>query len=246
MRGEVRADPGRRGRARRRAAADERAGDEVETSAEVLAHDLREGLGTIALFAWALEARLGDGLDPAAARDLDGIRAGVERMTSLVAGGNGNADWRAAATSHRPLDASLVVRDALANLHARIAETRSEIHCEPLPWIRGDGPQLTRLFQNLVANSLKFRDPMLPARVQIAAEPAGRRWRFEVTDNGIGIAPELAKRSFDPARGRGDATNGEGLGLIICARIIRAHGGQARAERRAAGGTRVTFDLPAA
>ena len=218
----------------------ERSNAELEAFGRVIAHDLAEGLGTIALFASALEAHLGDELDPEATRALDGIRAGIDNMWSLI-GPTLESASGATGVRRDPVDANLVVREAISNIEARVAQTGAAIVAEPLPWVSGDEQELTRLFQNLLSNSLKFRAPLRPPRIRIRAGRQGRRWRFEVADNGTGIAPEVAERAF---AGRYREYPDEGLGLAICRGIVTAHGGKIRAESRPYAGTTVSFDLP--
>ena len=225
----------------------ERSNADLEEFGRVIAHDLSEGLATVALFADALETRMGHDLDQATTHNLDGIRAGIERMQSLISATLRSARGPAGAERNGPVDTNAVLRDALASIHARVEQTGAEVVAEPLPWVSGNGPELTRLFQNLLANSIEFRHPLRPVRIRVGARRDGRRWRFEVADNGIGLDPELAERTFNPSSQRAEigAHPDGGLGLTICQRIVGAHGGQARAERRPEGGTTVSFDLPA-
>jgi light-regulated signal transduction histidine kinase (bacteriophytochrome) len=64
-----------------------------------------------------------------------------------------------------------------------------------LPVLPADAVQLTRLFQNLIGNGVKFRGDAAPL-VQVAAERDGAHWRFTVQDDGIGVSPEFAGRMF--------------------------------------------------
>ncbi len=235
------------------AEADREETTELDEAGQVIAHDLSEGLATIALFADALETRLGSDLDGETTRSLEGIRAGIERMQSLISGALRFGGGYTSAEHHRPVDANAALCEALANIHARIEQTGAEVVAEPLPWISGDPRELTRLFQNLLANSIKFRDPMRPVRITVNARRIragawreGLRWRFEIADNGIGLDPELAERVFNPSsRSEIGGHPVDGLGLTICQKIVGAHGGRIRAEPRPEGGTMVSFDLPA-
>ncbi len=218
----------------------ERENAELKAFAHVIAHDLAEGLGTIALFADALAVHLADEVDSDAARDLDGIKAGIARMWSLIDGTLEGVSAPPGPRRDDPVDVNLILREAISSVEARVVSTGAAVVAEPLPWVSGDANQLTRLFQNLLANSLKFRDPLRAPRIRISATPQGRRWRFEVADNGTGIAPEVAERAFGRrSEGQPDAA----LGLAICRRIVAAHGGKIRAESRPRGGTKVSFDL---
>jgi signal transduction histidine kinase len=214
--------------------------------ARELAHDLSEGIGTISLFTGSLELHLGRDLEPAAARDLAGIRAGLERMSALIAATLEPGAGSALATGHRPVDTNVVLADARANLEARIARAGARIVSEPLPWVLGDATELTRLFQNLLANAVEHRDSERAPKVRVGARPQGAGWLFEVLDNGRGIEPGVAARAFDPARRGPEGGEGRGLGLGICARIVAAHGGRIWATARPEGGTAVSFELPRA
>jgi signal transduction histidine kinase len=109
----------------------------------------------------------------------------------------------------------------------------------------GDAAQLTQLFQNLLANAIKFRGDQ-PPRISVRAEPDGADWRFEVQDNGIGIEPEYHDRifvMFQRLHSR-DAHTGTGIGLAICKKIVERHGGRIWVEAAPEQGTVFKFTLP--
>ena len=108
----------------RQVAALEQSNARLEELAGAVTHDLCEGLATISLFVDALERQLGDELGPAGARDLSGIRAGLERMEALI-----DEELKRARVGTRrvPVDCEVALGEALANLRARIDRTDSEI-----------------------------------------------------------------------------------------------------------------------
>jgi signal transduction histidine kinase len=113
--------------------------------------------------------------------------------------------------------------------------------------VLGDAGLLTTLFQNLIANAIKFhRDG--PPHVEIEATPAGERWAFAVTDDGIGIEDEYAERIFvifQRLHGR-TTYDGTGIGLAMCKKIVEYHGGEIALAPAAPGrGARFEFTLPA-
>jgi light-regulated signal transduction histidine kinase (bacteriophytochrome) len=114
--------------------------------------------------------------------------------------------------------------------------------------VSGDEAQLGQLFQNLIANGLKFTRPGVPPRVRIEAQRAGRTWTFAVIDNGIGIEPEYRDRIFGMFKRlhARDAYPGTGIGLAICMRIVRAHRGSIWVGDQTEAGTRFCFTLSAA
>jgi light-regulated signal transduction histidine kinase (bacteriophytochrome) len=112
----------------------------------------------------------------------------------------------------------------------------------------GDAAQLTQLFQNLIANAIKFRGNQSP-QIQLHAEPEdaeGAFWRFAVQDNGIGIAPEYFDRifvMFQRLHNR-SAHPGTGIGLAICKKIVERHGGRIWVEPAPQQGAVFQFTLP--
>jgi signal transduction histidine kinase len=114
-----------------------------------------------------------------------------------------------------------------------------------LPVIVGDGAQLAQLFQNLIANAIKFRRGQ-PPHIRIDAQADGKAWRFSVQDNGIGIAPEYFDRifvMFQRLHTRG-AYPGTGIGLALCKRIVEHHGGRIWVESEPGKGSTFKFTLP--
>jgi signal transduction histidine kinase len=123
------------------------------------------------------------------------------------------------------------------------------VSVEPLPTVLADPDQLAQVFQNLIDNALKFVGAGTRPRVRISAEPAATGWRFDVTDNGIGIGPEdrarifaMFKRLHTP-----DEYPGSGIGLAIVKKIVERHGGEVGvADVTTSRGSRFWFTLPGA
>jgi len=107
-----------------------------------------------------------------------------------------------------------------------------------------DATLIVQLFANLLDNAAKYT----PAgtRVSVSAVADGAFVRVVVADDGPGLPPGEPARLFDKfQRGNGEGTVvGVGLGLAICQAIVRAHGGEIEAQRRAGRGARFEFTLP--
>ena len=146
------------------------------------------------------------------------------------------------------LSSKTALENAIANLHAAITETGAQIEyvASEMPVVTGDEHQLTRLFQNLISNSIKFRGSEKP-KISICSDKAGNEWLFFVSDNGIGISPRHQERIFQifqrlhPA----DKYPGSGIGLTIAKRIVERHGGRIWVESEEGKGATFYFTIPA-
>src|SRR5436189_1826942 len=101
---------------------------------------------------------------------------------------------------------------------------------------------LRQVFQNLVANALKYRDKERP-QVYISADRHGTFWRFSVQDNGIGIDPQYKEKIFGVFK-RLDVDrkySGTGIGLAICQRVVERYGGRIWVESAPGRGATFSF-----
>ena len=135
---------------------------------------------------------------------------------------------------------------ALQKLEARLAGHSLELRMPAdLPPVHVDATLIAQLFTNLFDNVAKYTPP--GTRVSVSAARDGAFVRVVVEDDGPGLPAGDPARLFDKfQRGTGEGTVvGVGLGLAICQAIVRAHGGQIEAHRRAERGARFEFTLPA-
>ena len=114
-----------------------------------------------------------------------------------------------------------------------------------LPPVRADANKATWVLTNLVSNALRYVEP--GGRIGLTARAAGRFVRFEVSDDGPGMPPEVRERVFQKfVHAEGSTSGGTGLGLAICHEIVRAHGGTIWVASSTDRGTTFAFTLPAA
>jgi signal transduction histidine kinase len=122
-----------------------------------------------------------------------------------------------------------------------------------LPTIEADATQMRQLFQNLVANALKFHREGVPPVVKVSAELISDEreqtlCRIRISDNGVGFDQKHAQRIFDAFQrlhGR-DRYEGTGIGLAICRRIVQRHAGRIAAHGESGKGASFTVTIPAA
>jgi light-regulated signal transduction histidine kinase (bacteriophytochrome) len=105
--------------------------------------------------------------------------------------------------------------------------------------------QLTQVFQNLIANAIKFRGSNQPV-IRVESRRSQTNWEFTVSDNGIGIASQHLEMIFVIFKRLHTHAEypGNGLGLAICKKIIERHGGKIWVESEPGQGSAFHFTLP--
>jgi len=140
----------------------------------------------------------------------------------------------------------VAVDRACGALAADLDSSGARLEIGELPFVQGDLHVLDHLWQNLIANAIKFQPPGQRPLIRIAAEPGPDHWRFSISDNGIGIAQEHREQIFLVFRRlhTADAYSGTGIGLAICKKVVQLHGGEIWVEGAGGQGTTFVFTLP--
>ena len=217
----------------------------------VASHDLREPLRKISSFGGLLKESLEGKLEEDDRENLEYMTDGADRMTRMI---EGLLAYSRVNTEEVPLEAvdcnEIVEQLEQFELRAILEETGGSIEVpRPLPKVKADPGQITQLFQNLIANGIKYRREGVQPRVAIRA---GRiddgAVRIEVRDNGIGISREYREDIFKMFRRLHSRQKypGTGIGLALCKKIIGRHGGRIGVESNDDEGSTFWFTLSAA
>jgi len=223
----------------------ERSVEELERFVFIASHDLQESLRTITAYAQLLARKCHGPLDTESAWCVDKIVDGATRMrellTDLLAYSELGSHPQGAVG---PVNLNSVVESVTENLKASIDENHAVVTSEPLPILNAQASDFIPLFQNLLANALKYRGKR-PPRIHISVQRMNGQLRFAVSDNGIGIDRAHHRQIFEPfKRLHGKNIPGTGLGLAICERVIQRYAGRIWVESRAGEGATFLFTLP--
>ena len=214
-----------------------------------ISHDLRTPLAVMAGAGSALAqhgATLDEGARLALARSIETKAREMSELVSnvldLVRFESGQValrrDWQTVDD---------LVGSALASSRERLAPRVVELHVSPdLPPVWVDATRIVQVFVNLLDNIAKYTPPATHIGVSAILDADAAFVRVQVDDDGPGLpAGDPAGLFAKFQRGAQEGTvAGVGLGLAICEAIVRAHGGEIRAQRRDGGGARFTFTLP--
>ncbi|MEH2338505.1 GAF domain-containing protein [Nostoc sp.] len=236
-----------------------RSNADLEQFAYVASHDLQEPLRMVTSYLQLLERKYKNKLDANADQFITYAVDGARRMQTLI---NDLLNYSHVSSRGQPfilVDCNVVLEGAIANLQLAIAESKAVVTHDPLPEVMADATQLTQVFQNLIANAIKFCRHQQP-RIHIGVAkpganpdgeslnviPSADEWLFWVRDNGIGLESQYAERIFiifQRLHGGGKYP-GTGIGLAICKKIIERHGGRIWVESKPGQGSTFYFTIP--
>jgi len=215
----------------------------------VVAHDLRNPLGTVLLQARLLQ-RLELELGPRARKLGDILDRAARRMNRLIQDllDTTRMETGSLAIAPERVRAGQVLRDAEESQRAIFSSGALQFRLElaqELPDIWGDRDRLLQVLENLLGNAAKFT----PAggRITLGARPVGRDVVFWVADTGEGIQAAHVPRLFDRFwQARKGERRGAGLGLSIAKGIVQAHGGRIWVDSTPGQGSTFRFTIPIA
>ncbi|MGA2675724.1 MAG: MEDS domain-containing protein [Methanobacterium sp.] len=222
-----------------------RSNKELKQFAYISSHDLQEPLRMVTSFTQLLERRYKGQLDNEADDYIEFIVEGAHRMKYLIDDLLAFSRLNTQAKELESVELENVIDDVLSNLSVTIKENKACITYDPLPTVNADKTQMMQVFQNLVANAIKFQGSN-PPKIHISAHKDEKEWKFAVTDNGIGIDPEYQKQIFEVFKRlhTREEYPGSGIGLSVSQKIIRRHGGNIWVESELGKGSTFYFTIP--
>ncbi|AUD04808.1 PAS domain-containing sensor histidine kinase [Spirosoma pollinicola] len=236
------------------------ANDNLQQFAFVASHDLQEPLRKIQSFGTILQEQyadhLGDGADL-----IRRMQLAAERMSVLIKDLLTFSRITANQLQAKDVPLSRVVSRVIDDLEVVIEEAHATLQIEPLPAIKGDESQLRQLFQNLLSNALKFRQPDRPLTIRIRTQPvagtslpatskptrqAAMYHQISLEDNGIGFDEMYLDRIFQVFQRLHTKSQyaGTGIGLAIVQKVVANHGGAITASSQPGQGATFVVYLP--
>jgi len=225
----------------------EQSNENLQQFAYVASHDLQEPLRMVSSYVDLLETEYGDEFDEEAHEYMSYAVDGANRMQAMIDGLLRYAHVQTRAQQFERVDTTAVVDQTLSSLHALIEETETTVETGSLPTVSGDRNQLAQVFQNLVENAIVYTAETGTApHIDITATRSSGTATFTVADNGPGIPDHSADDIFEIfSRGGEYDSEGTGIGLSVCQRIVRRHDGELWAESTA-DGAKFMFTIPTA
>jgi PAS domain S-box-containing protein len=218
---------------------------ELEQFAFIASHDLQEPLRKILAFGEILGRKSGDKLNEDRKEYLSRMQNSAKRMQQLI---RDLLKYSRVATRSGPQDTVALreaVMEVISDLELKIERLGANVEVFDLPAIKGEKSQICQLFQNLIANALKFHGEKQP-HIKIYSRRTDHDCRIFIEDNGIGFDEKYLDRIFAPFQrlhGK-SAYEGTGMGLAICRKIVERHGGSITAKSKPGEGSTFIVTLP--
>jgi PAS domain S-box-containing protein len=225
-----------------------RSNESLQQFAHVASHDLKEPVRKIKTFSSRLQHEYGAELPEKGKQFLEKIHSATDRMYAMIEGVLNYSTIDAQDQHTTQVDLNEIIRNIEADLELSMQQKKAIIVKDQLPLIEGASVLLYQLFYNLIGNSLKFasaeRAPVI--NIRYSDDRNGKFAKIELSDNGIGFAPEYSRKIFNTFSRLNpkDQYEGTGLGLALCKKIAERHNGSIQARGEEQEGAIFTVLLP--
>lgn len=221
---------------------------ELEQFAYAVSHDLRQPLRMISNYLQLLERDLATGLSAQQKGFMGFAVDGAQRLDQMISSLLDYSRVGRKGEPKAPLASGVSLDEALAFLRVQIDESKAEVRITgQWPEVTASRDELTRLFQNLISNALKYVAPGARPTITVNSRVEADQWQVEIKDNGIGIDPAQQERLFKvfSRLHTREQYEGTGIGLALCRKIVEHHQGRIEVQSAGAGqGATFRFILP--
>ncbi|MDF2437363.1 MAG: response regulator receiver sensor signal transduction histidine kinase [Bacteroidota bacterium] len=228
---------------------------ELDCFAYMASHDLQEPLRKIRIFSDRVSSKYAQDLDSESKVYIDKIQAACARMQNLISDIFTLSKISTTKEDLRETNMNTLLEEVIAESDLQIHESNAEIIIDKLPSLQVNKSLIKRLFQNLLANSIKYSKkderPQIRISSKIETMQLGNTiptkfCRIYFKDNGIGFEQQYAEQIFTMFKRLHANTEyeGTGIGLAICKKIVEEHQGFISAKSEVGAGTTFTISLP--
>ncbi len=235
----------------------ESANKDLDRFAFMASHDLQEPLRKIRTFSDRLFVKYKDALDDDGKANIFRIQKAAERMQNLITDILTFSKISSEKVEFAQSDLNKIVLEVISDMDEVIRERQATVEVAPLPVLEVNAGLIKPLFQNLIANALKYSKKGVPPDIRIKADVAPKSpvWtgkytrnycRIFIEDNGIGFDQRYAEEIFGMFKRlhRNSEFEGTGIGLALCKKIVEQHNGFISARSKVGEGSTFIISLP--
>lgn len=222
------------------------ANQELNQFAYTASHQLQEPIRTISNFTQIVKEDYGNILDENAHAYLNTIKDASIRMGLLV---NTLMEFSRLGRNKKLtyVDCNQLINNVITGLDYMITSSDAKIEVSEMPGLYLYENEMSQLFQNLISNAIKFRIKGTQPKIRVSSEKIDGKWKFSISDNGIGIDPVHFDRIFDifqRLHTSEEEYEGKGIGLTYCKKIVQLHLGEIWVNSRVGQGSTFNFTIP--
>jgi signal transduction histidine kinase len=227
---------------------------ELESFSYIASHDLQEPIRKIRI--WTNRIEETEDISDTTRDSLARIQKACVRMQRLIQGVLQYSQTDMLLVPRELTDLNQILDEVLNDFSEIIEEKKIRILRDPLPSLKLIRLQFVQLFSNIILNAIKYSREDLPLQIEIrctlekkVSDLSGNNNSYHaitISDNGIGFMPEYADKMFELFRRleSGAGYTGAGIGLAICSKIVKNHGGSIRATGNPGKGASFEIRLP--
>jgi PAS domain S-box-containing protein len=228
---------------------------ELESFSYIASHDLQEPVRKIRI--WTNRIEETEVISESTRDSLARIQKACVRMQRLIQGVLQYSQTDMVLVPRELTDLDQILDEVLSDFTEIIEEKQIRIHRDPLPSLKLIRIQFVQLFSNIISNAVKYSREDVPLEIEIRCnlekkipDLSGNKksyYSINISDNGIGFMPEYSDKMFELFRRleSGAGYTGSGIGLAICSKIVKNHGGSIRATGNPGKGASFEIRLPA-
>jgi PAS domain S-box-containing protein len=217
---------------------------ELSNYAHIVSHDLKTPLHSIASCVDWIKEDNENSLSKDSLEYISIINDSIIDMNQLISSTLQYSELRSSQKEDNKSETQLIVESIIMNIDINKIKSVSINILKPLPVIKLNNTKTKQIFQNLIENTYKYRDPKKNSFVNIDWEDQNEFILFSIEDNGIGIAEKHFAYIFQVFKKLNNRTDSSGIGLSIIKKIIETAGGKIWFESKLNVGTTFYFTLP--
>lgn len=182
---------------------------ELDSFTYIASHDLKEPIRKILTYSGQMESEGYENLTEANRKQLNRIRHSAQRMQNLLNDLLLYSHVNMSDKTFEEVDLNKIVNDVICNLNEEITEAHAQIKAEKLPVIRGMPFQIKQLLENLIGNSIKYKQDHVPPAITIGGsvvdekdisekfyKESDKYYKLFVSDNGLGFEQVYSEKIF--------------------------------------------------
>jgi len=217
--------------------------DELSNYAHVVSHDLKTPLRSIsAAMSWLKEDNK-DKLDDMSQSYLEIVDESLVKMDKIISDTLKYSELKRKSNTESEVDLNHLLSHLINELKQSYSHTAIEIS-GTLPKLKINETKALQIFQNILDNACKYRDPNKKSQVTVSCGVIFGFYEFQIKDNGIGIPKESEHRVFEIFQKLNNNKDSNGVGMSIVKKIVETYGGKIWFESEVGKGTTFKFNLP--